>query len=275
MDYIKIYNSLIARGRARILPKETYLENHHIIPRCIGGGNSKDNLVKLTPEEHYLAHQLLTRMYPKSHGLAIAVLRMTHSGKNVYRNNKLYGWVRRNASRASMGIRKLPVMILGNKYPSIKDASKSIGCAEKNLRAKCKSNDIKYIDYYYIDAATGNRTDAISDYVNKKNKSLKSVSIYGTIYKSVTEAAANLKIDKGQITYKCNSPYTQFKDWFYVGDTVVKDVIAPLKRTTSKAIAIDGVEYASVSIAAKSLGVLISTISKRCTSSKFQNYQYL
>lgn len=38
-----------------------YLENHHIIPRSLGGDNSKDNLVLLTAQDHYRCHELLPR----------------------------------------------------------------------------------------------------------------------------------------------------------------------------------------------------------------------
>jgi len=49
MDYLKIHNSLIERGRYRIL--KGYSENHHIIPKCLGGSNDQENLVRLTPKE--------------------------------------------------------------------------------------------------------------------------------------------------------------------------------------------------------------------------------
>jgi hypothetical protein len=38
-------------------------ETHHIVPKSLGGSDSKDNLVVLTPREHCLAHMLLARMY--------------------------------------------------------------------------------------------------------------------------------------------------------------------------------------------------------------------
>ena len=61
MDYQKIYESIIARGKERVLIGE-YTESHHIIPRCMGGSDNSDNLVDLTPEEHYVAHQLLIKI---------------------------------------------------------------------------------------------------------------------------------------------------------------------------------------------------------------------
>jgi len=48
MDYYKIYRCLIDRAQNRDI--EGYYETHHIIPRCLGGDDSKNNLVKLTPE---------------------------------------------------------------------------------------------------------------------------------------------------------------------------------------------------------------------------------
>lgn len=41
---------------------EGYTESHHIIPKSLGGSNEKENLVKLTPKQHYIAHRLLTKI---------------------------------------------------------------------------------------------------------------------------------------------------------------------------------------------------------------------
>lgn len=53
-----IDNILNTRGRFNI-PKEDYKERHHIIPRCIGGTDEKDNLIDLYAREHFIAHKLL------------------------------------------------------------------------------------------------------------------------------------------------------------------------------------------------------------------------
>ena len=53
-----IANILNERGHNGI-PKGVYKEKHHIIPRCLGGSNSKDNLIDLYPSEHFIAHKLL------------------------------------------------------------------------------------------------------------------------------------------------------------------------------------------------------------------------
>jgi hypothetical protein len=95
MDYQAIYNRLIERSKNRSL--DPPFEKHHIIPKCLGGSNKKDNIAKLTPEEHYLAHELLVKIYPDDRRMIFAAHRMTNG---IYRTNKLYGWIRRKHSVA-------------------------------------------------------------------------------------------------------------------------------------------------------------------------------
>ena len=40
-------------------------ENHHILPKSLGGTNDKNNLVLLTLKEHFICHWLLVKIYPK------------------------------------------------------------------------------------------------------------------------------------------------------------------------------------------------------------------
>lgn len=94
MNYLRIYDSLIARGRNRDL--QGYYETHHIVPKCLGGSDDISNLVRLTPEEHYLCHQLLVKIYPHNAKLVYAALIMTSSRPS----NKLYGWIRRKVAKS-------------------------------------------------------------------------------------------------------------------------------------------------------------------------------
>jgi hypothetical protein len=98
MDYQKHYNLLINKARGRIL--EGYVEKHHIIPLCIGGTDSVDNLVALTPEEHFLAHQLLIKIYPGEHKLVFAVHMMCNGNTKIKRKNKMYGWLRKKCNES-------------------------------------------------------------------------------------------------------------------------------------------------------------------------------
>jgi len=96
MNYELHYSRLIKRARNRtILPNE-YKEKHHILPRCIGGTNAKDNLVFLFPEEHLIAHLLLTKMYPDNKKHIYAANRLVNVYSKTQKvNNKKYGWLKR------------------------------------------------------------------------------------------------------------------------------------------------------------------------------------
>jgi len=61
MNYEKIYNQIINHAKLRNLPnkKTRGFERHHIIPRSLNGTNDKNNLVDLTPREHFICHRLL------------------------------------------------------------------------------------------------------------------------------------------------------------------------------------------------------------------------
>jgi hypothetical protein len=71
MNYQKVYNQIIERAKNRQL--EGYKEKHHIIPKCLGGNNDKENLVELTAREHFLCHRLLCEIYPLNHKLIWAL----------------------------------------------------------------------------------------------------------------------------------------------------------------------------------------------------------
>jgi hypothetical protein len=98
MDYMAIYTRIIERARDRNLTN-VYSERHHIVPKCMKGNNDASNIVRLTPEEHYVAHQLLVKIYPGHIGIAMALKAMTMN--KGHRNNKAYGWVKRLSAVAS------------------------------------------------------------------------------------------------------------------------------------------------------------------------------
>ena len=93
MNYQLIYDRIVALGKERVL--EGYKERHHIVPRCIGGSDDPDNLVELTPEEHYVCHQLLVKIHPGEDKLTYAANMMAGTRPN----NKAYGWLRKKFSK--------------------------------------------------------------------------------------------------------------------------------------------------------------------------------
>jgi hypothetical protein len=82
-DYLKIICSSIEKNRTK--GSQEYYENHHIIPKCLGGNNEKNNLVLLTAEEHFNCHYILHKMFPKNNSLFYALHKMLRVGKNQVR----------------------------------------------------------------------------------------------------------------------------------------------------------------------------------------------
>lgn len=91
--YMKIVNKALTRG------DNVLGESHHIIPRSLGGANTKENVVRLTYREHFLVHALLTKMClePKHRrSMAFAFISMKGGTKQrPYKNMRLYEHIRK------------------------------------------------------------------------------------------------------------------------------------------------------------------------------------
>jgi len=74
MNYQKIYQDFIASRRLREADIVGYSEKHHIVPKALGGGNEKANLIRLTPEDHFFAHLLLARIHGRKMWAAVAAM---------------------------------------------------------------------------------------------------------------------------------------------------------------------------------------------------------
>lgn len=111
MNYLPHYERLIERAKTRQI--EGYKERHHIIPRCMGGSDDPDNLVDLTAREHFVAHQLLVKIYPTNGKLIYACMMMKspskfHAGRVC---NRSYGWIREKVAEQNR------INTIGIKHP--------------------------------------------------------------------------------------------------------------------------------------------------------------
>jgi len=77
--YMKFIDSI---DNNRISIKET----HHILPKCLGGSDDSNNLINLTPRQHFIAHWILWKAY-KTKELTFAFFAMNNqNNKNQKRN---------------------------------------------------------------------------------------------------------------------------------------------------------------------------------------------
>jgi hypothetical protein len=80
--YTRWYYNIVNCAKLRAITG--YTEKHHIIPKSCGGDNSKNNLVALTPKEHFICHLLLIRMTEGQflYKMAYALNRMLTTNNN-------------------------------------------------------------------------------------------------------------------------------------------------------------------------------------------------
>lgn len=96
MNYKQIYDNIIKKAQSTQYNGHT--ENHHIIPKCLGGNNFKSNIVTLTYREHFICHWLLCKIYPDNFKLKAAFGKMLETNKNNQRivSSKQFDIVKRN-----------------------------------------------------------------------------------------------------------------------------------------------------------------------------------
>jgi hypothetical protein len=106
MDHRKVHDSIIQRARLRGLDKsvlEGYYERHHVVPRCLGGGNEAGNLVLLTAKEHFLVHALLCHIHAGNKSLLCAFAnlcgKVSRRGQERYATGQEYSKLRGEYAR--------------------------------------------------------------------------------------------------------------------------------------------------------------------------------
>lgn len=72
METYKEFIQNILDTRGRFACGDKYHERHHIIPKCMNGGNDEENLIDLFAREHFIAHKLLADENPGNRSLIYA-----------------------------------------------------------------------------------------------------------------------------------------------------------------------------------------------------------
>ena len=101
MTYHEFINDILStRGRNGC--GENYHEEHHVIPKCMGGTNDKDNLIDLFADEHFIAHKLLAFENPENDALQRAFSAMAHvrrHGRKYNVSEEDYAYIRSQNSQ--------------------------------------------------------------------------------------------------------------------------------------------------------------------------------
>lgn len=236
MNYEKIYNQIVNRAKNRIL--ECYTEKHHIIPRCMGGSDDKENLVSLTAREHFLCHHLLVRIYPENIKLKFALWAMCNmKSKRQSRyvpSSKIYESIKLEVikliSEKKKGVklteehkRKTSETLKGRKRPQEvidKIHKKRLVSGWKHsdeTRKKMTGRKLSEETRKKISKANIKRNSSpefrkkLSDVSVHKKKCI----IDGVWYESIRQASNELNIKWDMVSDRIKSKSEKFKNWNY------------------------------------------------------------
>ncbi len=130
------YFAIIEKARSENRSKKNgYFENHHIHPKCFGGGNEKPNLVLLTAREHLVCHRLLIRMFyentPGWCSMIFALKRMIDFGEKHKGHRTSIIKSRHFEERRRLHGRAMRIKMTGKKHTA--EARKKMSAAKKGV----------------------------------------------------------------------------------------------------------------------------------------------
>ena len=149
MNYEKIYECLVMKGKGRLLVYELGYELHHIIPRSLGGDNDSSNLVKFNYREHLLAHKLLVKIhnsgdsYRKMQAALWFMLGNTAKSEVSFKYSREYEATKVSFSHIMRGIKRYPANI----YPFNKAAPTQQGARRRMFNGQPNNKEENRVLY--------------------------------------------------------------------------------------------------------------------------------
>jgi hypothetical protein len=108
--YSRIYFNIINSAKSN--KRTGYTENHHIIPKSLGGSNEAENIVTLTAREHFVCHRLLVKMVSGSDKYKMTYAAWQLSRPSKYKHIKIsshtYESLRIDLSESMKGRKRKP-----------------------------------------------------------------------------------------------------------------------------------------------------------------------
>ena len=235
MNYEKIYNQIVERAKNRVL--DCYTERHHIIPRCMGGGDEKENLVNLTAREHFICHRLLVQIHPSNNKLKFALWAMCNMkskrqsrytpSSRIYESIKieviqLISDKKKGVKLSEEHKRKTSETLKGRKRPQ--------EVIDKIVKTRKENGGWKHSDETKnkIRSNNGMKRQEVRDKLkgreisDETRKKLSDVSVHkraciidGVWYESIREASNQLDIKWDMVSDRIKSKSEKFKNWNY------------------------------------------------------------
>lgn len=224
--YFKIYMNLVNSRISRGLNKKIYdfyTEKHHIIPKCLGGRDLKENYVLLTAREHYLAHWLLTKCSVGIYKfkLACAFYRITNqtkgttSGRNYssrqYERARILHSVEKSKAYTTGKKPKIPKY--PGKTPEEIELIRRTNISKTHKKIKHSENSIANLQHIGLPKGTIGRINATQTLKLKYGRKLQ---IDDICFISMTDATDYLGITASAIKYRCESSKQKWQGYKFI-----------------------------------------------------------
>lgn len=266
-----IQNIINTRGYDGICD-DIYHEYHHIIPKCIGGTDASNNLISLTPKEHFIAHKLLVEENPNNVSLMgalvmVAFMRSSNQERYVLTNEE-YEYVKSINSKfvsltqkdlhwcyeiTTHQLRRFKIDKIPNNYvlglpPEYVGPTKGIKMSDKTKSKLSKSKKGKYVGKQWfnngvIEILVYNQPDGFSKgrlpFSEEAKKHIGKSSIGRKLSQEAREKVSNSKKGKhaynnGKVTIKAYECPEGFKPGFLKNDSLSKCKFYTNGNTTIK-----------------------------------------
>jgi len=198
--------------------------------------------------------------------LAEAGRQLNVSHKKIHKRIK-YGWVGYYYVDEGQRPRRRPekaVEIAGIKFESHKEAAQTFGISVGSIAKRLGSSN--YPDW--IDLSGTIKKESKKSRIQSERKPFTAIWIGEIKYSSLVEAEKATGIKHGTLVARAKS--SNYPDIRI--DGVVKEQRSAKMGKIAVSVTIDGVEYQTLSDAARAIGIDINTVKQRCRSTSFPNY---
>lgn len=214
-EYLDFIDTCRSKNYERLITHK-----HHVIPKHMGGGDSFDNIIELSLEDHYTAHILLSECYDgkyKRENLASAIMIKGYLDNietlNEYQKslngegNPNYGnkWSENKKRMASQRTKE---------YWSILENKQKIMKPKSNTSKMGKSDKTGNNNPFFGKQHSEDTKNKIREKrMGKKPSNMKQVMIDNTIYESLTAASKQTGLPPTTILWRINSKNKKYENY--------------------------------------------------------------
>lgn len=210
MNYKEIYQHLITSKKKlnRFLGDGNNYDLHHILPKSLGGTDEEDNLVLLTYKEHFIAHKLLTKIFPgKEMKGALFIMMNAINYQNRAARFSAREYEKAKIKYVSSLKKKTVCLETGIVYNSREEANKAVGLVQFSADiVHCFNSDRTAGGYHWAEYEDGVDYTKNKWFGHEKEEKFVVIRLEDLkLYKSWKDAADDIGATVGAVGYSIST----------------------------------------------------------------------